>query len=225
MHDEVGAERQWPGQYRGRDGAVDSEQGADGVRDFGRPGDVGDRPQRVRRGLDPYEARPVRAHRITHRVERGRIDEIDRDPPRLGEILQPAAQSPIHDPGRHDMGISRKALENGGGGRHAGGEQQGRRAAFECGQQCLRLVVGRVVGASVAAASPVLVVGIAHERRRRVDRQDHGTGRRVGRAQRLRGKGGGMQRFAAHHVSAAAVRAWATAWIWSRRAGSVPKRR
>src|SRR5207302_1480029 len=114
---------------------------------------------------------------------------------------------------------------NGGRRCHTGGEQQCRRTAFECGQQCLRLVVAGVVGPTVAAASPVLVVGIAQKRRRRVDRQDHGTGRRVGRAQRLRGKGGGMQRFAAHHISAAAVRAWATAWIWSRKAGSVPNRR
>src|SRR5271163_3110594 len=123
------------------------------------------------------------------------------------------------------MGISRKALENGGSRRHPGGEQQGRGAAFERSQQCLWLVVARVVGASVTAASPILIVGIAQERRCRVDRQDHSTGRRVGRAQRLRGQGGRMQRFAAHPVSAAALRAWATAWIWSRKAGSVPNRR
>src|SRR5439155_16288462 len=79
-----------------------------------------------------------------------------------------------------------------------GGEQQRGRAALERGQQRLRLVVAGVVGAAIAAAAAVLVVGIALERRRGGERQDHGAGRGVGPAEPLGGESGGVRHVARH---------------------------
>ncbi len=56
MHDDIGAKSDRLRQHRGRRGAVDGELGAGPVCDLGRAGDVGYRPQRVRRRLDPDES-------------------------------------------------------------------------------------------------------------------------------------------------------------------------
>ena len=175
MHDEIGAEAQWPGQHRRRRGAVDREQRAAGLGDLGGAGDVGHRPQRVRRRLDPNEARPARTDRPAQRIERRRIDELHRETPGLGKIPQPAAQPPIHHLRGNDMSVPREALEDCGRRRHPRGKQQRGRTAFESGQERLRLVVARVVGAAVTAPAAILVVGIAHKGRRGVDRQDDGA--------------------------------------------------
>ena len=58
MHHDVGAERERPREHRRRGGAVDREQRARRVRDLGGAGDVGDRPQRVGRRLDPASKPP-----------------------------------------------------------------------------------------------------------------------------------------------------------------------
>ena len=81
------------------------------------------------------------------------------------------------------MGVVPEILEHRRSRRHPRGEHQRGRTALECGQQRLRLVVGRVVGASVASPAPILVVWIAHERGRSVDRQHNRTRRTVGPAQ------------------------------------------
>ena len=73
------------------------------------------------------------------------------------------------------------AWKTAGRGRHAGGEQQAARAALERVQQRLGVVDGRVVGAAVAAAAAVLVVGVALVGGRGVERRDQRAGRRVDR--------------------------------------------
>src|SRR5271166_1226424 len=109
VHDEIGAECQWPGQHRRGCGAVDGEQRAGGMGDLDSPGDVGHRPQRVCRGLDPQEASPSGADRPAQRIERGRIDERGLEPPGIRKGLQPAAQAPIHDLRSHDKSLRRDA--------------------------------------------------------------------------------------------------------------------
>jgi uncharacterized protein len=96
------------------------------------------------------------------------------------------------------MGAERQAVEEGRRRRHARGEQERGRAALECGDQRLGLIVARIVGPTVATAAAVLVVGITLERRRGVHRQDDGAGRGIGPPERLRGKGGGVRHVARH---------------------------
>jgi hypothetical protein len=63
---------------------------------------------------------PAWPQRRPHSVKRGRIDKVGFDPPAFGEIPEPVAQSPIHDPGCHDMRAARQALEHRRGGCHPG---------------------------------------------------------------------------------------------------------
>ena len=76
MHHQIGAERDRPGQHRGRDGRIDRQPRARRVRDRGRGGDVGDAPQRIGRRLDPHQPRLPRPHRRAQRREVGGLDEL-----------------------------------------------------------------------------------------------------------------------------------------------------
>ena len=94
MHDEIGAEAQRPGQHRRRRGAVDGEQRAAAMGDLGGAGDVGHRPQRVGRRLDPDErVRPGRTARRSASSD-SRIDELDRETPGLGKVPQASCAAP-----------------------------------------------------------------------------------------------------------------------------------
>ncbi len=103
MHDDVGAERDRPGQDRRRDGAVDGKTRAGAVGDLGGGGDVGDRPCRIGRALDPDELGPAGLDRGGERVRRARIDKIDGYSAFSRAALQPVAQAPIHDLRRNHM--------------------------------------------------------------------------------------------------------------------------
>ena len=110
--------------------------------------------------------------------------------PRLGRlVLQPLAQAPVHDLGRDHV---RGPLERQDGDRrrrHARGHHQARRTAFEPGQHLLDLTHGRVVGPAVAVAAAILVVRIAQEGGRQMDRRHDRTRRLIDGAARLRGHG------------------------------------
>ena len=85
-------------------------------------------------------------------------------------------------------------------GRHAGAEQQRLLCAFERRDHGLGLAHGGVVGPAVGIARAVLVVGVADEGCRHMQRRYHGLGERIDRAQRLRGQraGGPAGRFIGH---------------------------
>ena len=65
-------------------------------------------------------------------------------------------------------------------------------AAFEGVQEGFGLLDGRVVGAAIAPAAAVLVVGVAKVRGGGVERRDQGAGCRVGLALGLGGEGRGV---------------------------------
>ncbi len=86
------------------------------------------------------------------------------------------------------MVARRQRLEHRGGRRHARGEQRALRAVLELRDQLFGLIERRVVGARIAAAAAVLVVGVADEGGRRMDRRRDRLGDRVDPAERLRGQ-------------------------------------
>ena len=113
VHDEIGAELQRPAQHRRRRGAVDREPGAGAVRDLGRGRDVGDRPGRVGRRLDPDElgragtdrGRERAAARSSRRARPSR-------PQGRAKVEEPVAQAPVHDLGRQHVVAGRQRLED-----------------------------------------------------------------------------------------------------------------
>src|ERR1700730_13728955 len=68
--------------------------------------------------------------------------------------------------------------------------------------QRFRGVVGRVVAPPVAAPGAILIVGIADEGGREMDRRNHRPSRLVDPAQRLRRQGVGTPAFAVSHTRA-----------------------
>ncbi len=59
MEDDVGAERERLLQVRGRERVVDDDEGADRMRRLGGRTDVDEVQERIRRRLEPDEARPL----------------------------------------------------------------------------------------------------------------------------------------------------------------------
>ncbi len=167
------------------------------MRDLGGGGDVGHLPQRIGRRLDPDELGPAR-------FDRGRI--ASSEVASTKSVRRPSSRripQPIPQPQYITFGATtwdRRAagLEHRGSRRHAGREQQGRGPAFERGQQRLRLVVGRIVGATIAAPAAVLVVGIALKGGREMNRQHNGPGRGIGPTERFCSDRGGSKGFAGH---------------------------
>ena len=108
MHDDVGAERERPGEHRRRAGGIDAERGARIMRERGGGGDVADAPQRVARRLQPDElGAPGRiAARSAARSSASTKSTLEPEGRRLhGE---PVAQRPVHHPRRDDMGARRR---------------------------------------------------------------------------------------------------------------------
>ena len=102
-------------------------------------------------------------------------------------IHQPLPQSPIHLRRRDDVGWLPQRQERCRGCGHAGPEQEGRGPALQVRQNALDLANGGIVCPAIAVAPPILVVGIAHERARHVDRRNEAAGGSIGNAARLGG--------------------------------------
>ncbi len=132
------------------------------------------------------------ADRGLDRGEVARVDQVEGEAPGDREGQEPVAQAPVHDLGGDHVVARAKRQEERGRGRHAGGEQEAALAAFQGVEQRFGVLDGRVVGAAVAPAAAVLVVGVAQVGAGRVERRDQGAGRRVGAALGLGGQRRGM---------------------------------
>ncbi len=97
MHDDVGAELDRPRQDRRGDRAVDGKARTGAVGNLGGGGNVGDRPSRIGRALDPNQLGPAGLHRCRERVGRAGVDKIDDHAPIRCVTPQPVPQPPIHD--------------------------------------------------------------------------------------------------------------------------------
>jgi len=151
--DEIGAKRQRLGQHQRRRGAVDGEPAPAAWAILGGTSDVSHRPQRVRRDLDPQEASPAR-----HAARRSPLSEVAST--KLTSVPQVSAKllRQLRIP-QYMTGGPRHGADRGSGtgcsGRHPRRGHQGGGTALERGQQCLRLVVARVVGAPVAPRAAI----------------------------------------------------------------------
>ena len=158
------------------------------MRDLGRRGDVGDRPERIGGRFDPDELRGARPHRRPHRVEIGGVHEVHAEAPVRGIGHEPVAQRPVHDLGRHHVVARRERKEQSGRSRHAGAEDHRRLRALERRDQRFGFAHRAVVGPAVDVAAAVLIVRVADISGRDVDRRHNGARRIVDAAERLRGQ-------------------------------------
>ena len=106
-----------------------ASRGAGRVRDVGGGGDVGDRPQRIGRRLDPHQPGVARPRARAHCV---RIAPCRRTSTRRPHcVAKPASQlrkRPVHDLRHEHMVARRQRLEHGGRRGHARREHQRLRA-------------------------------------------------------------------------------------------------
>ena len=97
---------------------IDGEHRAGLVRDLGGAGDIGDRPGRVGRRLEPDQLGGAGLHRGGDGIELVGIDELDLEAPLRGKACQPVAQRPVHDLRCNDM-IARGEGEEAGASPHS----------------------------------------------------------------------------------------------------------
>ncbi len=177
-------------QYRRGDGGIDTAQMAPAAMgDLGDGGDVGDASTV---GLDGVSSQTsfvlARLDRSLHGGEVGRVDEGRRVAVGDGVVHQPVAQRPVHHGGRDDVSARRQGHDHGCRRRHARSQHQRLGAFLKGCQNGLALAHCLVVRAAVDEAVAVLVVGVADEGGRDVDRRHDGVGFRLLPAEGLGGE-------------------------------------
>ena len=159
----------------------------------GRRRDVGDLEQRVRRRLEPHEARAL-GQALPQGVLARREVDVRRGRPARGPVhaLQVAIGPAVDVVADEDLVPGPGELRDGRGRRRAARERDPVAPALEVGHRALEPLAGRVLapGVLVAAARPAHAV--LREGRGLVDRRRDGAGRLVGfgaRVDRARGEG------------------------------------
>ena len=153
MHDDVRAQFDRARQQRRRRGRVDRDGRTDLAGDRARRGNIGNLPGRVGGRLDPNQPRPPRASFFCEIVGRRIVVELDRQPPRHGDLEQPFAQRPVHVLRRECASAGRERLEDGRRGGLARGEQHRRGGTFQRRDQRLGLIVAGVIGTRINTSS------------------------------------------------------------------------
>ena len=100
-------------------------------------GEVGHGAAGIGRRLDPDDAGGARPQRRPQGVRIAVGYQVERDAAATREVLQPAAQHPVHLPRRDDVITDLERLEHRGRGGHPGTEQHGRASALERRQEGL----------------------------------------------------------------------------------------
>ena len=177
--DDVGAELQRPLDPRARERVVDDGEDAALARELGDLRDVDQPQRRIGRRLDPDQLRVGRTRGLSSALVLRRSTKLKsrfaRAPAHALEQAERAAVQVVH---RDDVAAGVDQLEQRAGRRHAGGEREAVRAAFEIGDAALPRAARRVVRARI-------VVALVHARARlrvgrgRVDRRHHRAGRRI----------------------------------------------
>ena len=177
MHDDVGAERERPGEDRRRAGRVDRESRARRVGDRGRACDVADAPQRIARRLEPYELRLARLHRPRERRKSSVSTKSTRKAEAGASFASQLRKRPVHHGAARRRARRAEAQEERDRRRHARAEHERRGRAFERADHRLGLAHRLVVGPAVDVAAAIEVVGIAHEGRGEMHRRHEGARR------------------------------------------------
>jgi hypothetical protein len=178
VHDEVGAQLERPGQHRRGPGVVAGHAGTRLPRQGDDRRNVRHAHERVRRRLDPDEARG----RADRGRDRGRVSHVDRGvlqtPPGV-DLGQELAGDVVRVVGHDDVIARGEGLEDGGRGRHAGGEGGRRGPCLELGETALeRPPIGvRIPGVDVTARKAAVRRPL--ERRGQMDRRNDRAGGRV----------------------------------------------
>jgi hypothetical protein len=207
VHDDVDAQFQRALHDRAGEGVVaDGEDAA--LAALARDGaQVGQLQHRVGRRLDPHHLRLG-----TQRAgQRQRIGQVD-----VGELvagacaahaLEQAVGAAVHVVAGDDVRAGRQQFEHGGDRRQAGGEGEGRAAAFDVGHAALQRPARRVVRAAVVEAL-VHAGTLLDKGRGGVDRRHHGAGARVGRLAAVDDAGGDVARLVVWMAHDRVLRRW-----------------
>ena len=198
MHHDVRAESERLRQDGRRNGRIHNDCGTGGARDLADERDIGDGPQRIGGRFDPHQPGRAGADGAANFVGRAHVEQLDLESPMRGESRQPVAQRPVHHPGCEHVVAWRQRLEHCRCRGHAGREQQRGTPAFERRQDRLGLIERRALIARIDASGAVLVVGVADEGRRRVNRRRDRARLVVHPAERLRGDAGGFESSRVH---------------------------
>lgn len=188
MHDDVGAELDRTGQNRRGDGVVDRNPGPHPMRDLHCMGNVGHCPQGVGRRLQPQQV-TARFNGAGQGRRIVQIGESHLQSGRTGNVDQPLAQAPIHDPGRDDTAAGRQCLKHRDRRCHARSMEDCIRAFLQPRQQLFNLIEIDVMVTDIGPPRRIAVVGVTLEGGRRLDRGHESTGRRLHPTQCLGGQG------------------------------------
>ena len=144
--------------------------------DPGDGGDVADGPQRIARRLDIDQPRGAGVDCRRHGGEVTAVDEVDAvsQARRLGG--EPVPERPIHHLRHDEVRRGGEREHDRGRGRHAGTEQCRLMGFLEGCQHGFGVARGGIAGPAIGIAGTVLVVGIAHEGRRQMERRHHRLG-------------------------------------------------
>ena len=178
MHHDVRAEGERLGENRRRDGRIDADQRAGGMREFRDRRDVGDLPGRIARRLDPDETGTAGSDRGARGRQIRRVNEGDRMP-EPADVAQPPLQSVIHLRRGEDMDGGVECEHDRHRRRHARAEQQRLRAALEGRDLRLGLPQRRVVRTAIDISRRIAVVLVSGIGRREMDRPDQPVSRRL----------------------------------------------
>ena len=148
--------------------------------DVGHRGDVGDAQQRVGGRLAPDHP-GLGAQR---RPQRGHVGEVDRgvlDAPRPEHLVDQPERAAVRVVRDHDVVARRQQhAQQDVGGAHPRPERDGVPPAFQRGEALLQRGAGGVGATRVLVARPGAAHAVLRVRGRRVDREDHRAGGRVG---------------------------------------------
>ncbi len=158
--------------------------------DLGDPGDIGDRQQRVGRGLHPDQP-GLRRDRRAHRVEIGQRDRGVHHAPCAEDLVDQPERAAVGVVGNHHViaGTQHRPQRT-VARRHAGTERATEAAVLDGGQCGLQRGPGRVAGAGVLESAAQAADAVLGEGAAGVDRRVDRTGRRVGPVAGVDGLGG-----------------------------------
>ena len=176
MHHDVGAESERALQCRSREGVVDDEQGADLTGGARERGDVGDPQQRVARRLHPDQLRGRLRQRLLDGARVAEVGDAHRHAPGDEDLRDQAIRSAVGVVSEEDLiARAQHPAQQRVFRREARRERQAEVGALDRGELPLQRRAGGVAGAPVVVAVAQVADAVLHERRREVDRGDHGA--------------------------------------------------
>ncbi len=152
VHDDIETGFQRPLRVRRRESVVADGKQPVALADLGHREQIDDFQQRIGRRLDPQQP-GIGFDCALQRLQVRQIDERDVvSRGALADVLQDPVAPTVEIVHRDDMRAGVEQLQDRGRGRHAGGESESRRAAFEIGHRRLERIPCGVASARVIVA-------------------------------------------------------------------------